>query len=486
MSHKYSNRQVFLWMMSLLAALSLLPAVVQAAPTQQRAGQVVMDVFWGTTCGHCRAQKPFLRELEQRYPRLKIREYEVYESQFNRDIFSNTAKKHNVQANGVPAVFVGGQAFFGNSLDNQKSIEATVVDMLESLPAQKIETAKEDTPPKPVLPAEKSQSDTPVTPPITAEATPSKLTTVEEFPEINTQIEIPFFGTFDIKESSILVSTLLISFVDGFNPCSIWVLTLLLGMVLNSGSRRRIITVGVVFLVTTATIYGAFIAGVFKVMSLFAYLVWIQWIVALFAFIFGIVNIKDFFWFKKGFSFTIADSNKPGIYRSIRGLMNPEAQGLALVFMTVVMAAGISLVELPCTAGFPVMWSALMRTQHISGLEFFSYLLVYLFVYLSIEIVFFLVAVFTMKMSRFEESYGQSLKLIGGMIMVALAFVLVLKPDLMNSIKGMIWIFGGAFLLAFLIISGRRFFQKQSQPPVDKKPVKKVGNSSKKSRRRKK
>lgn len=37
-----------------------------------------MLVFWGVGCPHCDDQKPFLRELEQRYSDLEIREFEVF------------------------------------------------------------------------------------------------------------------------------------------------------------------------------------------------------------------------------------------------------------------------------------------------------------------------------------------------------------------------------------------------------------------------
>lgn len=48
-------------------------------------------------------------------------------------------------------------------------------------------------------------------------------------------ITLPFFGKVNLSKQSLLASTLIISFVDGFNPCSIWVLTILLAITLHSG-----------------------------------------------------------------------------------------------------------------------------------------------------------------------------------------------------------------------------------------------------------
>jgi hypothetical protein len=44
------------------------------------------------------------------------------------------------------------------------------------------------------------------------------------------------------------------------------------------------------------------------------------------------------------------------------------------------------------------------------------------------------------------------LKLIGGMIMLALALVLLIDPDLMNSLAGSLGVFGAALLASMVIL----------------------------------
>lgn len=99
-----------------------------AAPGEPK---LIMEVFWGETCGYCKQQKPFLKELAERYPRLNIRQYEIYRSQLNRDIFARTAGAHGVQASGVPSVFVDGQYFSGDSPAIRTHIEDTVRQALD-------------------------------------------------------------------------------------------------------------------------------------------------------------------------------------------------------------------------------------------------------------------------------------------------------------------------------------------------------------------
>ena len=140
-------------------------------------------------------------------------------------------------------------------------------------------------------------------------------------PNAGETLVLPWFGAIDLATQSLAVSTALIAFVDGFNPCFLWVLSVLLALTLNTGSRRRVFLVGIVFLTVTSLVYMAFITGLFTMFSVISFVGWIQIAVALVALFFAAVNIKDYFWYKEGLSFTIADEQKPGIYRGMRRVL---------------------------------------------------------------------------------------------------------------------------------------------------------------------
>lgn len=265
-------------------------------------------------------------------------------------------------------------------------------------------------------------------------------------------ITLPFFGKVNLSKQSLLASTLIISFVDGFNPCSIWVLTILLAIALHSGSRSKIIIIGLVYIFVTAFIYALFIVGLFTMFSVLSYLIWIQSVVALTALIFAFVNIKDYLWYKEGLSLTIPDEKKPGIYKKIRNVMQSVESIWVMVVATVVLAAGVSLVEFTCTAGFPVLWSNLLISQNVTSSEFVMLLLVYLFVYQLDELVIFFVAVFSLRAVKIEEKHGRILKLIGGMLMLTLALIMLIKPSLMNKLSTSLIVFGITSIATLLIL----------------------------------
>jgi len=154
---------------------------------------------------------------------------------------------------------------------------------------------------------------------------------------------------------------MIISIVDGFNPCSIWVLSMLLAITLNTRSRKKVLIIGAVFIFITGLIYALFITGLFTVFKVVRFIGWIQVVVSIVALIFAVVNIKDYFWFKQGISFTIRDEKKPGIYKGIRRIVNASESIWGMIAGTVVLAAGVSLVEFSCTAGFPVLWTNLLK-----------------------------------------------------------------------------------------------------------------------------
>ncbi|CAM4080556.1 hypothetical protein VRRI112168_13700 [Vreelandella rituensis] len=197
--------------------------------------------------------------------------------------------------------------------------------------------------------------------------------------------------------------------------------------------------------------------GVFGVLNLMLMADWIYPVVALFALIFAVVNIKDYFWFQRSISFTIDEKHKPGIYKRIRRLVAEGRTMPALVGATALMAAGIAFIELPCTAGFPVVWSGIVSGHDIDRL-FFTFLLgLYLLIYLAIELVIFFTALTTFRVDRFEERHGRILKLIGGIIMLALAGVLVFAPGLMHDIRGALGVFAIALGVTLLILLLHRY-----------------------------
>lgn len=393
----------------------------------QDEGDLTLYVFWGNGCSHCEAAKPFLAKLDETYPTLRIRGYEIWYNETNANFFTQMGDFFQLPeaGRGTPTFFMGDRSWVGYSEDIAVDIEAAVKTCVEKGCGDAGAG---------IMPGASDQGSTPQT------------------GNASDIIKIPLIGQVDLSKQSIWISTILIAIVDGVNPCSIWVLTMLLALTLHTGSRKKIAIIGIIFLTVTALIYALFIAGLFTVLSVVSFIGWIQVVVALLALFFGLVNLKDYFWYKEGLSFTIADDKKSGIFSNIRKVMDASHSFWAMAGATVVMAAGVSLVEFSCTAGFPVLWTNLLVSQKVAGGLFIGLLVVYMLIYQLDELVIFFSAVYSMRASRLEEKHGRILKLIGGMLMLTLSAVMLINPGWMNSLGKSLIIFAIAFGLVLLVL----------------------------------
>lgn len=442
--HHGKPRHIVGGVFALALALAALAAVPVAAMEPVR-----VYFFWSEGCPYCVQQKEFLAEVVERYGELvQVLEWEVVRNPQNHQLFRDVAQAHDTRASTIPSTFIGGSFWLGFHPRMEGEMEGRIVHCLSSgcpdpgeLVVPRAPVAKDALTGSP-------HTGPPARPPV-SDALPE---ITETGRVVSSTISIPLVGDVDLAAGSLVWATAIIAFVDGFNPCSLWVLTMLLAIVVYTRSRTKTLIVGLTFLLVTATVYGAFVAGAFNILSLIQVIPWITFLVAAIAFFFGLVNIKDYFFFQQGLSLTISEKHKPGIFKKMREIIAGNRSTPAMIGATVVMAAGIAIVELPCTAGFPLVWSGLVAA-HQPGLVGFLLLLgLYILIYLGIELAIFFLAVITLKTQKFEEVHGRVLKLIGGAIMLALAVVLAVDKDIMTNLEGTLLVFGLALGSALLLL----------------------------------
>jgi thiol-disulfide isomerase/thioredoxin len=372
-------------------------------------------VFWGEGCPHCATELEFLSGLATEYPDLEIRAYEVYNNEPNRALFVSMLAELDMEPVGVPTTVLGDQVWVGYDDSVGTEIRAAV---------------------EAAFAPEQSE-------PVPAENTS----------EI---IDLPLIGPVDVGGSSLLVATFLIALVDGVNPCSLWVLSILLALVLRTGSRRRVLAIGGTFLVVTTLLYGLYIGGIYGFLSQVSNLTWIRIVMAAIALVFGIINLKDYFWYKRGISLTIPERKKPGLYRRMRDVAGSSESLPVALTGTAVLAVGVSVLETPCTAGYPLLWSNLLATNDVGLAAAVPLFALYMAVFLIDELVVFGAAVVAMRAMKLEERAGRLLKLVGGTIMITLAATLIFFPEAMNSVTGAVAVFGTALLAVLAVVATER------------------------------
>jgi glutaredoxin len=415
-------------MVLVLVAVGLLGvgASPARAVTADDAAQAPVEItyFWGDGCPNCAQARIFLDTVEADYPNVTITDHEVWNSETNRDLFKQTADEVGFTASSVPTIIIDERVWIGWT------------DQVEQDVSRAIDLAAQGTSPQPGV-----------------YGSPDAGTCADDATECTsadgTLLDVPFAGEVNLGERSLLVSTLLIGFVDGINPCSLWVITILLVIVVRTGSRRRVFAIGSTFLVVTAAMYALYMAAMYSALTVVGYLGVIQIVVALAALIFGVVSVKDYFALKKGLSFTISDTAKPGIFQRARHAAGQKALLPALV-ATVGLAVAVSLLEAPCTAGFPLLWTGMLQANEVGAAETGLLWIAYMVPYLLDEMAIFAVAIITMRATHMQEKHGELLKLIAGITMLVLAAVMFIDPTLMEQPVTALVLFAAAFALAGL------------------------------------
>lgn len=410
MSLEMASRALLALLVVLAAVVIRQPdAVASEAPEDE---SLTIVLFWSEGCPHCHAEWQFLDELKDEVPDLEIVDYELSQNPANVEHFIETMTARAMEANAVPTTILGEQVWVGFSDGVAGQIRSAV------------------------LPSEPEPDDTDT-------------------------VVIPIIGSVETGSASLVASTFYIALVDGLNPCSLWVLSILLALVLRTGTRRRVLAIGGTFLLVTSILYGFYIAGMYGALSFITHQTWIRAVLATVVLALGLVNLRDYMTDRGGFTLAIPERVKPGIYRKMRGIAEPSKTTSAALAGTALLAVGVSVVETPCTAGYPLLWADMLAAQDVGLMGAIPLFALYMAVFLIDELAVFAAAVIGMRALKLEERAGRLLKLFSGTVMITLAGTLIFVPEAMSSLAGALAVFGVAVGVAVVIA----LFEKIRRPP---------------------
>lgn len=240
--------------------------------------------------------------------------------------------------------------------------------------------------------------------------------------ELGLQLPLPLF-------------TFLIALVDGFNPCNLFVLTLLLSLMLSqSHSRKKIYAVGYTFIAVVFAFYFLFMAAWLNIFKYIGFVDPLRYAIAAIAVLAGLINCKEFFFYRKGVTLMVQDSQVGPLKKRIQHVANLLKNGSipALIGASVALAVFASLVELPCTAGFPIIYTGVLTGLSFAGVSYYAYLLLYVLIYVLPLITIITVLGYTFKGKQIEKKTMALIKFIGGAIMLLLGMVLLFNPGLIG------------------------------------------------------
>ncbi len=380
--------------------------------------RVQLYFFWSTSCPHCRNARPFVEGLDRRLDWLELHSHELTSDRANIERYIEMAGQLGQEARSVPAFFICGQMLTG--YDNPDGIGSQITELAERCR------------PVPVS-GGGAQAATVPTDPVTAMGATQMLS-------------VPVLGDIDVQSMSLPLFTLVIAGLDAFNPCAFFVLLFLLSLMVHARSRSRMLLVGGTFVFFSGLVYFLFMAAWLNLFLVIGGAPWVTLAAGLVALVIGVINVKDFFLFKQGPSLTIPESAKPGLFRRMRGLLSADSLGTMLIG-TVTLALAANSYELLCTAGFPMVYTRVLTLHAFSGRDYYAWLVLYNLIYVLPLLAMVLVFTFTLGARKLTERQGRVLKLLSGTMMLGLGLVMLLAPELLNSL----WVGLGLLLLAVMV-----------------------------------
>lgn len=361
--------------------------VVVALSTLQ--GPPDLEVFVREGCPHCAAAKTFLAGVAASRPDLRIRYVDVEKDPAGRDRLMALARERGVTALGVPAFFVGDRLIVGFD-----AAETTGRELLALLP-------------RPPTPADSTRAGA---------------------VRGGDALEAPILGRLSANELGLPLFTIAVGLVDGFNPCAMWALLYILSLLVNLGSRRKMFAIGGTFVAVAGLMYFVFLAAWLEVFLLIGFTRTVQVALGAVAVLVGVVNLKEFVAFGRGFSLSIPESAKPGLYARMRRVLTAENLAGALVAVAI-LSALVNLVELLCTAGLPAVYTQILSAQGLSRPAYYGYLALYVGAYVLDDSLMLGIAVATLARRKLQERGGRWLKLVSGLVMLLLGLTMLVRPE---------------------------------------------------------
>lgn len=352
---------------------------------------VNLYMFSSPTCPHCSDAKAYIADLEKdKELNFSFIDYTLSENlDLARDFYSDYKVPKNYQGL-VPIMFVGDRYFLGFNED-------VANDLANSLTMGNVNDL--------------DNNDV---------ATPEKNT-----------INLPWIGELNLLNFSLPILAIVLGTIDGFNVCSLGALVLILGLVIALKSRKRIFMLGSAFLLTTGIIYGLMIFIWHQLFSLLApYLRSLELAVGILSIAGGIYLLREFYKAYKSGPICSSNNILSRLAPKVERIFQNKTNWLLLIGVIMLFSAAITIIEFPCSAVLPVIFSGILVEAGLSQGMALAYISLFILFYLLDEIIVFIIAVLTMKIKIVSPKFIVFFNLLAAIIFLALGMSYLLRLSL--------------------------------------------------------
>lgn len=374
-------------LLSLTLFFIFLPALVSA----QTSNQTSLYMFSSPTCPHCNDAKAYIAELEKDDElNFNFIDYTLSDNlELARSFYSDYKVPKNYQGL-VPIMFIGDRYFLGFNKD--------VADDLKGYLATSVDNNFDNNT------ALKNKGKT---------------------------INLPLIGEINLLNFSLPILAIILGIIDGFNVCSLGALVLILGLVIALKSRKRIFMLGSAFLLTTGVIYGLMIFIWHQLFTLLApYLRGLEFVIGILSIMGGLYLLREFYKAYKSGPICSSNNILSRLAPKVEKIFQNKTNWLLLLSVIVLFSAAITIIEFPCSAVVPVLFSGILVEAGLSQWMSLVYIALFLLFYLLDEIIVFFIAVFSMKIKIVSPKFIVFFNLLAAIIFLILGLSYLLGLSL--------------------------------------------------------
>lgn len=377
--------------------------IVLLFPICAKANDVNIYLFHSQDCSHCKAEIKWLEEIKENYDNVTVQKYEVTRNSDNASLESKVKKQFNTTTPLVPFTVIGEKYFIGFSDDTKSGITK----MIDKYSNEEHRDVVDE-----VI----NGIDNGI---------------INNGDKLDDKFTIPIIGEVNAKNVSLPIIAIVIGFVDGFNPCAMWVLIFLISMLMGMKNKKRMWILGLTFLVTSALVYVLFMFAWLNIAVSLIEVMWIRYLISIVALVGAFINLKSFYKSvtkKDNGCEVVNDTKRKRIMKYIKKFTAEKHFILALLGV-IGLALAVNLIELACSAGLPLMFTQILALNNLNTIQTIIYVALYILFFLIDDIVVFIVAMFTLQLTGISTKYTKYSHLIGGIIMLLIGLLMIFKPS---------------------------------------------------------
>jgi hypothetical protein len=241
-------------------------------------------------------------------------------------------------------------------------------------------------------------------------------------------VRLPFVGEVVLRDLSLPALTIALGALDGFNPCAMWALVFLLGLLVGMQDRFRMWTLGVAFVVASAAVYFLFMAAWLNVLLFIGMILWVRIGIGLVALAGAGYQLRQYVLARNEVCPVTAPEGRRRVFAQLRALAGQREFYLALAGI-VALAFAVNLVELLCSAGIPVVYTQVLTMSGLPAWQYYAYIALYIAVFILDDLVVLVLALATLHVSGLATIYARYSHLLGGLLLAAIGALLILRPE---------------------------------------------------------